>query len=49
MDLLQSCYAIDKSIKLGINNSNIWHDLEVLVIAFIMKKPLLHQSNNEAI
>tara|TARA_X000001036_G_scaffold45942_2_gene36789 strand:+ start:2615 stop:3613 length:999 start_codon:yes stop_codon:yes gene_type:complete len=49
MVLLQSCYAIDKSIKLGIKNSNIWHDLEVLVIAFIMKKPLLHQSNNEAV
>ncbi len=49
MDLLQSCYAIDKSIKLGINNSNVWHDLEVLVIAFIMKKPLLHQSNNEVV
>ena len=49
MGLLQSCYAIDKSIKLGIKNSNIWHDLEVLVIAFIMKKPLLHQSNNEAV
>ena len=49
MGLLQSCYAIDKSVKLGIKNSNIWHDLEVLVIAFIMKKPLLHQSNNEAV
>ena len=49
MNLLQSCYAIDKSIKLGIENSNIWHDLEVLVVAFIMRKPLLHQSNNEAV
>ena len=49
MNLLQSCYAIDKSIKLGIENSNIWHDLEVLVVAFMMKKPLLHQSNNEAV
>lgn len=49
MDLLQSCYAIDKSIKLGINESDVWHDLEKLVIAFIMKKSLLHQSNNETI
>ena len=49
MGLLQSCYAIDKSIKLGIKNSNIWHDLEVLVLAFIMKKPLLRQLNNETV
>ena len=39
-DLLQYCYAIDKSIKLGISEANIWHNLEVLVTAFIMKKSL---------
>ena len=49
MGLLQSCYAIDRSIKLGIKNSDIWHDLEVLVIDFIMKKPLLHQLKNEVV
>ena len=37
-DLLQYCYAIDKSIKLGINKADIWHNFEILVTAFIMKK-----------
>ncbi len=39
MDLMQYCYAIDKSIKLGISQVNTWHNFEILVTAFIMKKP----------
>ena len=38
MDLLQYCYAIDKSIKLGTHRSNIWDSFEILVTAFITRK-----------
>ena len=49
MDLIQYCYAIDKSIKLGSNESNIWNSFEMLVTAFVLKKPLIHQSNTEIV
>tara|TARA_B100001778_G_C18565697_1_gene620004 strand:- start:255 stop:1253 length:999 start_codon:yes stop_codon:yes gene_type:complete len=47
MNLLQYCYAIDKSIKLGINHTNIWQNFEILVTAFVMKKSLVRQSSTE--
>ena len=31
-------YFIDKSIKTGVNNINIWHQLEILISSFILNK-----------
>ena len=49
MDLIQYCYAIDKAIKLGSTESNIWNNFEILITAFVLKKPLIHQSNTEIV
>ena len=37
-DLIEFCYSIDKSIKGGINDINIWHQLEILISCFILGK-----------
>ena len=36
--LMELCYFIDKSIKTGANNINIWHQLEILISSFILNK-----------
>ena len=36
--LMELCYFIDKSIKTGVNNINIWHQLEILISSFILNK-----------
>ena len=39
IDLMQYCYSIDKLIKLGSSQNHIWHNLEVVVTSFVLKKP----------
>jgi DNA polymerase-3 subunit delta len=38
--MLEFCYSIDKSIKLGSNSINVWHQLEVLINSFAMRKSI---------
>tara|TARA_B100000953_G_scaffold198030_1_gene163212 strand:+ start:4653 stop:5663 length:1011 start_codon:yes stop_codon:yes gene_type:complete len=45
--MLEFCYSIDKSIKLGSNNINIWHQLETLVSCFVMRKLINNSFNNK--
>ena len=47
IDLMQYCYSIDKLIKLGSSQNHIWHNLEVVVTSFVLKKPLLYQTKTE--
>ena len=48
-NMLEFCYSIDKSIKLGSNNINIWHQLEILVSCFVMRKPINNSFNSKNI
>ena len=47
IDLMQYCYSIDKLIKLGSSQNHIWHNLEVVVTSFVLKKPLPCQTKIE--
>ena len=47
IDLMQYCYSIDKLIKLGSSQNHIWHNLEVVVTSFVLKKPLPYQTKTE--
>jgi len=40
LGLLELSYVIDKKIKTGSGNFNVWHQLEILVASFILNEPL---------
>ena len=39
-DLIELSYIIDRRIKTGAGNFNVWHQLEILVASFILNEPL---------
>jgi DNA polymerase III delta subunit len=44
LDLMELCYVIDRRIKTGAGNFNVWHQLEILVASFILNEPLNNMS-----
>ena len=40
LELIELSYMIDKRIKTGVGNFNVWHQLEILVSSFILNEPL---------
>ncbi len=40
LDLIELSYVIDRRIKTGFGNFNVWHQLEILVASFILNEPL---------
>ena len=38
--LIEYCHSIDRSIKTGIENISLWHQLEILISCFILNKPV---------
>ena len=40
LDLIEFSYVIDRRIKTGFGNFNVWHKLEILVASFILNEPL---------
>ena len=37
-DIIEFCYSIDKSIKTGVTDISIWHQLEIMISCFILSK-----------
>ena len=38
--VIEYCHSIDKSIKTGVENISLWHQLEILISCFILNKPV---------
>ncbi|MDB3973115.1 hypothetical protein N9391_02420, partial [Gammaproteobacteria bacterium] len=40
LGLIELSYVIERRIKTGVGNFNIWNKLEILVASFILNEPL---------